>query len=153
MMQICAANPALPFCGQLEDGQHHLMVRVYYADTDFSGVVYHGRYLEFLERGRTEFLRLSDMHHHLMLEAEEGQAFAWIVRRMTLDFTAPARIDDMLRVETAIAQIKPARILMTQRILREDRLLLGAHVEVALINRDGRPRRLPLAVIQSFAKK
>jgi len=145
-------NPALsvPFCGKMEHDKHHLYCRVYYADTDFSGVVYHGRYLEFFERGRSEFLRLHDLHHHLMLEAEQGAAFAWIVRRMSLDFVAPARIDDILRVETGVSQVKPARILMGQQIWRKGKLLVSAHVEVALINEAGRPRRLPLSFIHKF---
>jgi len=140
----------VPFCGEIQEGKHLLIVRVYYADTDFSGVVYHGRYLEFFERGRSEFLRNHDIHHHLMLEAAQGEANAWIVRRMSLDFAYPARIDDILQVETKITQVKPARILMTQQILREGQLLVSAHVEVALVNASGRPRRLPLAFINKF---
>jgi len=145
-----AAFWTVPFCGEIREGKHSLVVRVYYADTDFSGVVYHGRYLEFFERGRSEFLRSHDIHHHLMLEAAQGEASAWIVRRMSLDFALPARIDDILRVETAIAQIKPARIIMTQKILREEQLLVSANVEVALINNAGRARRLPLAFMRRF---
>jgi len=141
----------VPFCGEIEAGKHFLDLRVYYADTDFSGIVYHGRYLEFFERGRSEFLRLHDIHHHLMVEAQAGEACAWIVRRMSLDFLASARIDDILCVETAIAQIKPARILMAQKIWRGERLLVKAQVEVALINMAGRPRRLPLGFIEKFA--
>jgi len=71
MIDTAPLNPPLPLCGFIEEGCHHLVARVYYADTDFSGVVYHGRYLEFFERGRTEFLRLCDIHHHLLAEAEE----------------------------------------------------------------------------------
>jgi len=140
----------IPFCGEIRADKHLLTLRVYYADTDFSGLVYHGRYLEFFERGRSEFLRLHDIHHHLMLEAGEGEAFAWVVRRMSLDFAVPARIDDVLRVETKIDQVKPARILMGQQIWRGEKLLVSAHVEVALINEAGRPRRLPLAFIDKF---
>jgi len=140
----------IPFCGEMQGDKHCLTLRVYYADTDFSGVVYHGRYLEFLERGRSEFLRLHDIHHHLMIEAREGEASAWIVRRMSLDFASPARIDDILHVETAIAQVKPARISMRQQILCKEKLLVTAQVEVALINAAGRPRRLPLAFLSKF---
>jgi len=140
----------MPCCGDMRDGKHWLALRVYYADTDFSGVVYHGRYLEFFERGRSEFLRRHDIHHHLMLEAEAGEASAWIVRRMSLDFAAPARIDDILQVKTEIAQIKPARILMDQQIWRGDKLLVSSHVEVALINAMGRPRRLPADFIDAL---
>jgi len=138
------------FCGEIRDGKHYLGVRVYYADTDFSGVVYHGRYLEFFERGRSEFLRSHDIHHHVMAQAAQDEASAWIVRRMALDFSAPARIDDILQVETAIAQIKPARIIMTQRIWHEARLLATAQVEVALVNARGRPRRIPTAFFEKI---
>jgi len=143
----------LPFCGEMRQDKHFLAVRVYYADTDFSGLVYHGRYLEFFERGRSEFLRLHDIHHHLMLEAQEGQAFAWIVRRMSLDFASPARIDDILQVVTRIDEVRPARVLMAQQIWREEKLLVSANVEVALINASGRPRRQFPKSVKRFSDK
>lgn len=145
-------HKTIAFCGKIDNGVHHLMVRVYYADTDFSGVVYHGRYLEFFERGRTEFLRLSDIHHHIMAEAGPNEAVAWIVRRMSLDFIKPAKIDDALCIETSIAHVSAARIKMHQRILRGDQLLVEAQVEAAIINANGRPRRLPLVWIERFEK-
>jgi len=85
----------------------------------------------------------------LMLDT--SAPIAWIVRRMSLDFSAPARIDDVLRVETMIAQVKPARILMEQQIFCADKLLVCANVEVALVNKQGRARRLPTGFISAFS--
>ncbi|WP_182418771.1 tol-pal system-associated acyl-CoA thioesterase [Bartonella sp. HY038] len=150
MIDMSDNQKNIAFCGEIKDGIHQLMVRVYYADTDFSGVVYHGRYLEFFERGRTEFLRLSDIHHHIMAEAGPNEAVAWIVRRMSLDFASPAKIDDILCVETTISHVSAARVKMQQKILRGDKLLVGAEVEAAIINANGRPRRLPIAWIERF---
>ncbi|WP_420961300.1 tol-pal system-associated acyl-CoA thioesterase [Brucella sp. IR073] len=129
--------------GIVTEGVHRLLARVYHADTDFSGVVYHGRYVEFLERGRTDYLRLIGIHHSALAEGLHGEELLWIVRRMELDFCAPARIDDILMIETAIESISGARIYMRQRILRDNILLISAKVEAALINNEGRPRRFP----------
>ncbi len=77
--------------GELKDGTHHLYARIYYADTDFSGFVYHGRYLEFYERGRTDFLRLQDVHHIELAEGSLGEEMVWVVRRMEIDYKSPAK--------------------------------------------------------------
>ena len=74
----------VPFCGEINNGIHRLIVRIYFADTDFSGVVYHGRYLEFLERGRTEFLRVSGIHHAELASGLSGEKLAWVVRKMQI---------------------------------------------------------------------
>ena len=79
------------------------MARVYFADTDFSGVVYHARYLEFLERGRSDYLRLTGIHHTELADGKHGERIVWVVRRMEIDFRAPARIDDILTVDTRTA--------------------------------------------------
>ncbi|AQS40918.1 MAG: Tol-pal system-associated acyl-CoA thioesterase [Candidatus Tokpelaia hoelldobleri] len=142
-------NEMVAFCGKINKGVHRLDVRVYYADTDFSGVVYHGRYLEFLERGRTEFLRLCGVHHHELAQGE-AEIFAWVVRRMDIDFAAPARIDDALLVETRVVSLSGARIRMEQAIMRDDKLLVRARVEAALVNGEGRPRRFPDAWVDRF---
>src|SRR5215510_8109257 len=99
---------------------HRLMARVYFADTDFSGVVYHARYLEFLERGRSDYLRLSGIHHTELAEGRHGERIVWVGRRMEIDFRSPARIDDILTVETRTQAISGARIFMRQAIARGD---------------------------------
>ncbi|WP_280513934.1 tol-pal system-associated acyl-CoA thioesterase [Salinarimonas ramus] len=126
--------------GRFEDGVHRLRVRVYYEDTDFSGIVYHANYLKYLERGRTDQLRLAGVAQSELHADGEGIAFA--VRRMTLDWLKPARMDDILTVETRTDVVKGASIALAQRILRADEVLLTADVTVAAV-RAGRPARIP----------
>ncbi|MBN9136424.1 tol-pal system-associated acyl-CoA thioesterase [Phyllobacterium sp.] len=147
-------NPSLPplggLAGELTSFGHRLLARVYYADTDFSGIVYHGRYLEFLERGRTDYLRLLGVHHSELADGKHGESIVWVVRRMEIDFRGAARIDDVLTIETRTAEISGARVKMAQTIKRGDDLLISAAVEAALINGAGRPRRFPAEWIKLF---
>ena len=132
--------------GRLTSEGHALDVRVYFEDTDFSGVVYHARYLHFLERGRTDFLRLKGIGHRELAEGAYGEPMAFAVRQMTIEFLRPARIDDVLRVETRTQLLGGARIILDQRILRGEDVLIEARVKVAVISPDGRPRRMPEGV-------
>ncbi len=141
---------ATGLAGELTDVGHRLMARVYYADTDFSGIVYHARYLEFLERGRTDYLRLLGVHHSELADGKLGESIVWIVRRMEIDFRSAARIDDILTVETRTAEISGARVKMAQTIKRGDDLLISATVEAAMVNGAGRPRRFPADWIKLF---
>ncbi len=129
--------------GELTEDGHRLLARVYFADTDFSGVVYHARYLEFLERGRSDFLRLAGVHHSELAEGKHGEKLVWVVKRMEIDFRAPARIDDVLEISTRTAEISGARVRMEQSIRRGGEVLIGARVEAAIISENGRPRRFP----------
>jgi acyl-CoA thioester hydrolase len=129
--------------GELTEFGHRLLQRVYYEDTDFSGIVYHARYLQFLERGRTDYLRLSGIHHAEIGSGEAGERLAWVVRHMEIDFLAPARIDDVLEIQTKLADLSGARIFMDQTIETGGRRLIEARVEAAVINADGKPRRFP----------
>ena len=123
-------------------------VRVYYEDTDFSGVVYHASYLCFLERGRTEYLRSRGIHQQAINTGSEPFAFA--VRRMAIDFIKAARMDDLLTVETAITKLGGASVQMQQRILRGDEILLTADVTIACVTA-GRAGRIPAWVQQKFS--
>lgn len=144
-------NPDVALAGSTgDDGVHRLTARIYFADTDFSGAVYHGRYLEFLERGRSDFLRSAGVYHTDLRAGSEGEPLFWVVRRMELDFRAPASIDDVITVETAIVELGGARIRMAQQIKRQDIVLIDAVVTAALINGDGRPRRFPKHWISQF---
>lgn len=125
-----------------------IAVRVYYEDTDFSGVVYHARYLHFFERGRTEALRSCDISHTDLLARDEPLAFA--VRKMTTEWISPARIDDVLEVTTRFLDVKGARMLIEQEIRRGENLIAKADVEAACMNLSGKPRRLPPAIISRF---
>jgi acyl-CoA thioester hydrolase len=125
--------------GRLTASGHELLQRVYFEDTDFSGRVYHARYLHFLERGRSDYLRLHGIRHREL--AEKGLGFA--VSRMEIEFLRPASIDDVLTVRTATQETGGARIVLRQEIFRGDERLVAAAVTVALIGPTGRALRLP----------
>ena len=120
---------------------HRLSVRVYYEDTDFSGVVYHASYLRFLERGRTEILRDLGVHQADLHGSGGAGALAFVVRRMVIDWIKPARMDDLLVVQTAISEVRGASMSLHQRILLGETVLLTAEVLVALVA-DGKPARM-----------
>lgn len=119
---------------------HRMTIRVYYEDTDFSGVVYHANYLRFLERGRTELLRATGIDQSMLHAA--GQGFAFVVRRMVIDYLRPARMDDVIEVETKSREVRGASLRLSQRILRDGELLVTAEVQVAAVA-GARPVRIP----------
>jgi acyl-CoA thioester hydrolase len=133
--------------GEIRDGRHVMSVRVYYEDTDFSGVVYHASYLRFMERGRTNHLRLLGTDHRALFEEAEQETpgFAFVVRSMQIEFLKPARMDDVLQVTTAPEEVRGASITLHQRVMRGDELLIEAHVRVAFVC-DGRARPIPKAL-------
>ena len=128
----------------LGDGSsgHLLPVRVYFEDTDFSGIVYHASYLRWCERGRSDFLRLLGNDHRALLAGSDGEPAAFVVRRMSLDFLRPARIDEILEVTTAVQDIGAAVLTLDQRISRDGRDLFKARVEIVLVSLAGKPQRL-----------
>ena len=139
--------------GRLDGNLHRLAIRVYYEDTDFSGVVYHANYLRFAERSRSDFLRLIGVHHTDLFDGDDPLAFA--IHRMEMDFVKPARIDDLLEVRTRYVRASGARIEAEQEIVclasaggtvPEGETLWRAQVYAACIDQTGRPRRLPAAV-------
>ena len=144
------AEPAVPLSGELTATGHRHVVRVYFADTDFSGVVYHARYLEFFERGRSDFLRLAGVHHTELAGGKHGEKLVWVVRRMEIDFLGSARIDDILTVDTVTERVSGARIFMAQTISRDGQALVRAKVEAAIISDSGRPRRFPKEWVEAF---
>lgn len=138
--------------GQMRDGSHQLTQRVYYEDTDFSGFVYHARYLHFFERGRTDFIRLLGVSQGaLHAQADPVDAVAFVVRRMEIDFKSPARMDDVLTIVTRPGEVRGARMMLEQTILRGDAVLAGAQVTVAVVNGLGRARRMPDALMEQLA--
>jgi acyl-CoA thioester hydrolase len=130
--------------GAIRDGLHHMQVRVYYEDTDFSGIVYHANYLRFMERGRTNYLRLlGAAQSALFTEAEaEAPGFAFVVRAMQLDFLKPAKMDDVLDIVTRAIEVRGASITMHQEVRRGDQRLIEAKVKVAFVA-GGRARPIP----------
>lgn len=118
---------------------HHLPVRIYYEDTDMSGIVYHANYLRYFERGRSDFLRVIGINHTAMLERDPPLAFA--VTAIACRFQKAARIDDGLTVLTTFDALKGVRLFMTQKIVRGNDLIATADVEAVCIDLQGKPRR------------
>jgi acyl-CoA thioester hydrolase len=135
-------NGPFLIAGELTGGLHRLTQRVYYEDTDFSGLVYHARYLHFLERGRTDYLRCLGVEQRELLQADE-EGLVFVVHRMEIDFKGPARMDDLLTIRTHTEKAGGAKMVVQQEIRRDDALLIAAKVTIAVINARGRPRRLP----------
>jgi len=130
--------------GEIRDGRHVQQVRVYYEDTDFSGVVYHASYLRFMERGRTNYLRLLGTDQRAMFEQVEQEApgFAFVVRSMQIDFRKPARMDDVLDIATEPREVKGASMVLHQIVSRAGETLVEATVQVAFVS-GGRARPIP----------
>ena len=130
--------------GFIRDGRHHQQVRVYYEDTDFSGIVYHASYLRFMERGRTNYLRLIGADHRALFEqaAAEAPGFAFVVRHMAIDFRKPAHMDDVLDIVTTPEEVKGASVMLNQRVMRGEELLVEAHVQVAFVS-GGKAKPIP----------
>ncbi|WP_296815315.1 tol-pal system-associated acyl-CoA thioesterase [Brevundimonas sp.] len=137
-----------PTAGAFDGRTHLLPVRVYYEDTDFTGLVYHANYLRYFERGRSDFLRLVSSGHAELLERDDPMAF--VVTRMDIRFLKAARIDDALVVRTAYEAIKGPRLIIRQSITRGDQTLCEADVEAACIDLNGRPRRPPRAMAEAL---
>ncbi len=127
--------------GRIVERRHILPIRVYFEDTDFSGVVYHASYLRFMERSRSDFMRLSGADHVDLFTGEDPVAFA--VRRMTISYERSAAIDDILEVETFVKEMRGASMLLKQTVRRGETVLVTADVQVALVSRSGRARRIP----------
>jgi acyl-CoA thioester hydrolase len=126
---------------------HILPVRVYFEDTDFSGFVYHGSYIRWCERGRSDFLRLVGNDHRALLDGSGGREPAsFVVRRMQLEYLKPARIDDVIEVATRPRDTTAATLTLDQRISRGNTLLLTAEVMVVLVSASGKPMRLSAAL-------
>lgn len=133
--------------GAINAGQHRMAVRVYYEDTDFTGIVYHANYLRFMERGRTNYLRLLGADQHALFAAAEAEApgFAFVVRSMQIEYLRPARMDDLLEVITLPEQVKGASVTLAQEVRRGADLLVTAKVRVAFVS-GGRARPIPKAL-------
>ncbi len=137
-----------PTAGRFEGREHLLALRVYYEDTDFTGLVYHANYVRYFERGRSDFLRLTAAGHAALLEAERPLAF--VVSEMDLKFLKPARIDDALVVRTTYDAIKGPRLLISQSVERDGEVLCRARVSVVCIHLDGRPARPTRTLVEGI---
>ena len=125
---------------------HVLPIRVYFEDTDFSGLVYHASYVRWCERGRSDFLRLLGSEHRALIEGAGGEAAAFVVRRLNLEYLKPARIDDVLEVTTRVRQMTAASLVLAQAVSRGGQVLCEAEVTVVLVSAKGRVLRLSAAL-------
>jgi len=132
---------APPTAGSFVGREHRLPVRIYYEDTDFTGVVYHANYLRYLERGRSDFLRSAGVSHTDLLHTDDPTAF--VVTRMEIDWRRPARIDDALIVRTTYDVVRGPRLSIGQAITRGEEVLVEAVIHTACITPGGRPRKPP----------
>lgn len=136
-----------PYQGHFDGSDHQFAVRVYYEDTDFSGLVYHARYLHFMERARSDMLARAGIDQRAAYEAGEGN---YAVTAMDLKFKRPAHYDDALLVTSSLLKIRGASIDLRQIIRRNDEILVSANVTAAFISPQGRPKRQPQNWMSAF---
>ncbi len=128
----------LPTTGAIIDGRHRLPIRVYFEDTDLTGIVYHANYLRYMERGRSEMLRHAGVIHTEMMAAQTGY---YAVHSMAITWHRPARLDDELQVVSRVTQVRAAATHLAHDVMRGDELLCSATVTAAFLDMEGRPKR------------
>ena len=138
-----------PVEGRFDGKEHRFPVRVYFEDTDLSGVVYHANYLRYMERARSDMLRLAGIDQRAVHEAGGG---AYAVSSLAIRYRRPARLDDALVVVTRLTQIRAASVDIHQRVMRGTEILTDADVTAALVAASGRPTRQPAAWIEAFRR-
>lgn len=141
-------TPEIPTMGRFEGREHHYPIRVFYEDTDFTGIVYYANYLRFFERARSSYFRLIGFEHAALWDGDDPLAFA--ISKITLDYKKPARIDDHITIVTTYDKFKGARLWVSQAAYRGDELLVTAVSEAASITPDGRPKRAPKWMIETL---
>jgi acyl-CoA thioester hydrolase len=136
-----------PPSGVLEGQCHLFPLRVYYEDTDLSGLVYHANYLKYCERARSDLLRLLEIDQRAALEAGEGY---YAVTEANIRYLAPAKLDDSLLIQTQCVELRPASVRLLQQVMRGADILVEVSVRVGFIAPNGRPRRQPDAWRKAF---
>ncbi len=129
--------------GHFDGKTHVLPLRVYYEDTDLSGVVYHANYLRYMERGRTEFFRSAGIW---LARLDDTEPVAWTLRKAALTYHRPARLEDALEVRTVFSAMSGARMEAVQRVVSNGHLLVEGLIEACIITLSGKPRRIPQEV-------
>lgn len=128
---------------------HVLPIRVYYEDTDLSGIVYHANYLRYMERGRMEFFRCAGVAEFAHIHHEEPTA--WTLRKVQIEYFRPARLNDLLEVHTRLTELTGVRMCAEQKVFCRGDQLTQANVEACVINLKGRPRRIPKSTYEKLA--
>ncbi len=137
-----------PPSGAISGSRHFFPVRIFYEDTDLSGIVYHANYLKFCERARSDLLRLLGVDQGAAIAAGEG---AYAVAEAQIKWLRPAKLDDALLIETEATQLHAASVRMAQKVWRGEELLAQVALRVGFVGPDGRPKRQPEAWRQAFA--
>ncbi|UZK65769.1 YbgC/FadM family acyl-CoA thioesterase [Sphingomonas sp. M1-B02] len=138
---------ALPALGRFEGLEHYFGLRVYFEDTDLTGVVYHANYLRYLERARSDMLLAAGIDQRATFEGGGG---AYAVRDIAMRYRAPARLSDELVVVSHLSALRPAAVIIQQRVMRGTLLLAEADVEAVFVSPTGRPRRQPAHWMAAF---
>jgi acyl-CoA thioester hydrolase len=135
--------------GVIADGRHYYALRVFYEDTDAAGIVYYANYLRFVERARTEMMRLLGYEHSAL---RESTGVNWTVRHCAIDYKRPARLDDLLVVDSTILSLGGASLDIEQIVRKADEVLVTAMLKLACMRSDGRPARLPGGLRESLSR-
>jgi len=138
--------------GRIEGDTHILPVRVYFEDTDFTGLVYHANFLKFCERGRSDFIRNLGIDHRSLENPEQGDPAVFVVRRIEVDYLKPAAIDEVLEIVTRCAEIGGAKLILIQEVRRDCVALARLKVSVVLVSKAGKPQRLGQLVRDALEK-
>ncbi len=138
-----------PATGRFAGNAHHFPLRVYFEDTDLSGIVYHANYLRYMERARSDMLRLAGIDQREAIEAGEG---AYAIVDLAIKYRSPARLEDDLLVISTVERVSPARVIIHQTVRREHTILTQATVTAALVSPEGRPLRQPRAWVETFRR-
>ena len=133
--------------GRFDGTRHIFPVRVYFEDTDLSGIVYHANYLRYMERARSDMLRSVGIDQRAQHDAGEG---VYAVSDLHIRYRAPARLDDDLIVESRVIQVGAATATIQQRVMRDTEVLTEATVTAAWLTTAGRPQRQPKAWVAAF---
>ena len=146
---MTATATDLPACGAFDGPVHRFPVRVYFEDTDLSGVVYHANYLRFMERARSDMLRGVGIEQRVAFDAGDG---VYAVSELAIRYRRPARLDDDLVVVSHVAHVGAATATIHQSVMRGDDILTEAQVTAAFLTLDGKPRRQPKNWVAAFAR-
>lgn len=136
--------------GWIEENVHHFPLRIYYQDTDVSGIVYHAQYLHFFERARTEYLRCIGISQKTLDRSDPEAYAAFAVRDLSLSFNAPAHLDDDLTIRTTLRQLSGASCTLSQEVWRGGDLLVTGRLRLVFLSVDLRPKRVPVHMRRLF---
>jgi acyl-CoA thioester hydrolase len=136
-----------PTAGALIGREHHLPIRVYFEDTDFSGLVYHANYLRYFERARSDMLRVAGIDQKAAFDNDEG---VYAVAELSIKYKRPARYDDALLIISTVEAVRAASCVIHQRVMRDGELLAEATVVAAFLSPHGKPRRQPAHWVLAF---